>query len=104
MYRVGLETILGFTKRGDTLAITPRAPRDWPEFTIEYCFGRSLYAIVVRDPGTVGRGVAEVSVDGRLLDAPVIPLIDDGARHEVVVRARAGAATDATVELNDRRT
>src|ERR1041385_4914502 len=30
MYRVGLEAILGFTKRGDTLRIEPCVPRDWP--------------------------------------------------------------------------
>ena len=33
MYRVGLEAILGFTKRGDTLPIDPRVPAAWPEFT-----------------------------------------------------------------------
>jgi hypothetical protein len=43
-----------------------------------------------------------VSVDGRVLDGPVIPLVDDGARHEVVVRVRAGA--DATAQLTDSGT
>jgi cyclic beta-1,2-glucan synthetase len=103
MYRIALETILGFTKRGDTLTISPCVPRDWPEFTIEYRFGRSCYVIVVRDPGGAARGAAEVSLDGRALDAPVIPLVDDGARHEVLVRARADATAGARVELLDRR-
>ena len=33
-------------KRGDTLFIEPRAPAAWPEFSIEYRYGGSLYAIV----------------------------------------------------------
>jgi cyclic beta-1,2-glucan synthetase len=89
MYRVALEALLGFTKRGDTLAINPCVPRDWPEFTIEYRYGRSLYAILVRNPGGAAGGVTEVSVDGRRLDGRVIALVDDGARHEVVVRVGA---------------
>jgi cyclic beta-1,2-glucan synthetase len=88
-YRVALEAILGFTKRGATLTIDPCAPRDWPEFTIEYRYGRSLYAILVRNPGGAAGGVTEVSVDGRRLDGRVIALVDDGARHEVVVRVGA---------------
>ncbi len=94
MYRVGLEVLLGFTKRGDTLEVRPRVPADWPELTIEYRFGKSTYVIVVREPGSSGRDV-EVSLDERVLDTPVIPLVDDGARHEVRIRAasRAGSGT-----------
>jgi cyclic beta-1,2-glucan synthetase len=100
MYRVGLEAILGFTKRGDTLTIAPRVPRHWPEFTIEYRFGRSLYVIAVRDPRRVGvaGAAAEVTVDGRTLDTPVIQLLDDGARHDVVVAVRSGAVVGAAVD------
>ena len=93
MYRVGLEAILGFTKRGDTLTIEPCVPRSWPEFAIDYRFGKSLYAITVRAPGEESRAVTEVQVDGRTLDAAVIPLVDDGARHEVLVLGRTPAPT-----------
>ncbi|MGH7475834.1 MAG: GH36-type glycosyl hydrolase domain-containing protein [Longimicrobiales bacterium] len=92
LYRIGLEAILGFTKRGDTLTMSPCVPRDWPEFTIEYRFGESRYHITVTQPGRAHLGVAEVSVDGRVLDSPVIRLVDDGGRHEVVVRAGTGTA------------
>ncbi|MEX2584088.1 MAG: glucoamylase family protein [Gemmatimonadota bacterium] len=89
MYRVGLEGILGFTKRGDTLTIDPRIPRAWPEFAIEYRFGESRYSITVRAAGEEVRDVTEVRVDGRTLDDPVIPLVDDGARHTVLVLVRS---------------
>ncbi|HEX2091469.1 MAG TPA: hypothetical protein VHG28_03665, partial [Longimicrobiaceae bacterium] len=87
-YRVGLEAILGFTKRGDTLLVEPCVPAAWPEFSIEYRFGGALYAITVHDPGGIRGGEAEVSLDGRILEGATIPLVDDGARHEVLVRPR----------------
>ncbi|MEO9034897.1 MAG: hypothetical protein ABI442_05275, partial [Gemmatimonadaceae bacterium] len=37
-YRVAVETILGFTKRGTPLTIDPRVPRAWPEFRIDYLY------------------------------------------------------------------
>jgi cyclic beta-1,2-glucan synthetase len=86
MYRVGLEAILGFTRRGDTLRIEPCVPDHWPEFTIEYRFGAAVYAIRVLEPGALRHTAGEVLVDGRLLERAEIPLRDDGARHEVVVR------------------
>jgi cyclic beta-1,2-glucan synthetase len=86
MYRLGLETILGFTKRGATLVIDPRVPTSWPELTIEYRYGGSLYTIAVHDPGALRGNEAEVTLDGRRLETASIPLVDDGARHTVTVR------------------
>jgi cyclic beta-1,2-glucan synthetase len=86
MYRVGLEAILGFTRRGDLLHIEPRVPDSWPEFSIDYRFGKATYAITVHEPGAIRGPDVNVSVDGRALDGPAIPLVDDGTRHVVVVR------------------
>ncbi|HJU90283.1 MAG TPA: glucoamylase family protein [Gemmatimonadaceae bacterium] len=94
MYRVGLEGILGFTRRGEQLTIRPRVPRQWPEFTIEYRFGRSLYVCVVQQPGELRDGEVEVCIDGQELDGGVIMLVDDGARHDVVVRPRSGVTSE----------
>jgi len=90
MYRVGVEAILGFQKRGDTLFIEPSAPATWPEYTIEYRHGRSVYQIQVLSPAAVQRDGAEVTLDGRPLDHPGIPLVDDGKRHIVTVAGRRG--------------
>jgi cellobiose phosphorylase len=89
MYRVGLESILGFTKRGNALRIDPRVPADWPEFSIEYRFGKAVYAITVRNPHELVAMEPEITMDGVVLDGENIPLIDDDARHEVVWRKRA---------------
>jgi cyclic beta-1,2-glucan synthetase len=82
MYRVGLEAILGFDKRGDTLHITPAVPTTWPTFTIEYRHGKSLYVIEV-SPSTTGH--ARVWLDGDELAGGGIPLNDERARRQVVV-------------------
>jgi cyclic beta-1,2-glucan synthetase len=86
MYRVGLEAILGFTKRGDRLTIEPSVPAAWPEFTVEYQHGRSRYVIVVREPGRLRSGRCELTLDGKVIDGNELPLIDDGASHSVVIR------------------
>jgi cyclic beta-1,2-glucan synthetase len=91
MYRVGLETILGFTKRGDTLRIEPRVPKDWKEYAIEYRHGASVYAIAVRSAGA-SAGPPRVTVDGRALDGVEIALVDDGRRHEVIVTHSSSAS------------
>ena len=87
MYRVALEDILGFTRRGDRLAIRPRVPALWPELTLEYRFGTSLYSIRVLNPGTLDVARTQVSVDGRTLPDEWILLADDGRPHDVLVQS-----------------
>ncbi|HET8769937.1 MAG TPA: hypothetical protein VFM71_03035, partial [Gemmatimonadaceae bacterium] len=88
MYRVGVESLVGLVKRGDTLRIEPNVPESWPEMQVEYRVGKAIYAITVHEPGRVRGAGSEVMIDGRALHDGVIPLTDDGARHEVVVRPR----------------
>ena len=89
MYRVGLEGILGFHKRGETLAIEPTIPRAWKEYSIEYRHASSVYEITVKNPDGVMRGRSEVVVDGKACADGLIRLADDGARHRVEVTLRA---------------
>ena len=85
LYRVGLESILGFTKRGDVVSFEPAVPSHWKEFSIRYRHGRSSYDIRVSEPSRVKRTSAKVILDGRLLDGPTLRLIDDGENHNVVI-------------------
>ena len=85
LYRVGLEAILGFTKRGESLVIDPCVPSGWKEFSIEYRYRSSVYVIRVLNPSGVSRGIESVIVDGVAVDGS-IPLIDDGVTHRVDVR------------------
>ncbi len=96
MYRVGLEAILGFDRRGNVLRIEPRVPAAWPELTIDYRFGSARYTIVVEEPGRFAADTrAEVTLDGRVLDGPDIPLVDDGMDHQVLVRLPAPGSRTA---------
>lgn len=88
MYRVGLEALLGFTRRGDRLTIVPRVPAAWRSFEIDYRHGTSNYAIVVHQPGRLGLENAVVTLDGKRAEGATITLVDDGERHEVVIRPR----------------
>jgi cyclic beta-1,2-glucan synthetase len=89
MYRVGLESILGFTKEGDRLRLDPRVPAAWPEFRLEYRHGSSVYEVVVERPAAARAGAQEILIDGREVDGEWIDLVDDGARHLVGIRPRA---------------
>jgi cyclic beta-1,2-glucan synthetase len=86
LYRAGLESILGFRKRGAALQLDPCIPRHWERFEVRYRHGRSLYRIRVENPKGVCRGIARVQLDGAPLEAAApIPLSDDGREHRVEV-------------------
>jgi cyclic beta-1,2-glucan synthetase len=86
MYRVGLEAILGFTKRGESFSLDPRCPARWPEFGISYRHGQTVYEIVVEQPHAARKGNQVVMLDGLILTGESVPLADDGATHRVVLR------------------
>lgn len=90
LYRVGIEAILGFSLRGETLSMDPCIPSEWKQFTLEYRYGRTVYAIEVRNPDGVERGVISTSVNGTAINGPVT-LVDDGHRRNVVVTLGPGA-------------
>ncbi len=96
MYRVGLENILGFTKRGDVLTFEPVVPAGWPEFALVYRYRGTEYHITVTDPGSVGAGRGVVVLDGRQLERAEIPLVDDGTRHSVTIAPPPGISAVAT--------
>jgi cyclic beta-1,2-glucan synthetase len=85
MYRVGLETLLGLARHGDTFAVDPCIPCSWPGFEVRWRHGRTTYVITVENPGRRGRGPSAARLDGEAVDARAIPLVDDGGTHDVRV-------------------
>jgi cyclic beta-1,2-glucan synthetase len=88
LYRVALESVLGFQRQGDSLVINPCIPRAWPGFDIAYRHGSSRYKIVVENPLGVCRGILSLKFDGKVLSvSPVAraPLLDDGQDHIVEI-------------------
>lgn len=86
LYRVGIESILGFRFRGMTLTVNPCIPRHWPGFSVEFRYHSAVYKIRVENPSSVTHGVALTRIDGRLFaNLATIPLADDHAQHNVLV-------------------
>jgi cyclic beta-1,2-glucan synthetase len=87
MYRVGLESILGFRLQGATLLIDPCVPKSWPGFEIAFRYRSGRYDIVVENPNGVSHGVIRAELDGVTLPGPQarVTLADDGAIHRVLV-------------------
>ncbi len=85
LYRAGLEALLGFHLRGDSLRIEPCIPRRWPGFELDYLHrGRSRYEVRVENPHGACGGVAQVELDGHPLPAgEAVPLVDDGRTHRL---------------------
>ena len=91
MYRTALEAILGFQQRGELLFIEPCIPASWKEFTMEYRFRSSTYAIKVENPNGVERGITQLTVDGKAAENG-IPLTDDGKTHNVTALLRPSSS------------
>jgi cyclic beta-1,2-glucan synthetase len=83
LYRVAVETLLGFTRRGDRLTFDPHIPRDWPGFELDYRHGSALYRCRIENPGRVEHGVAEVWLDGERTLDKVVVISEDGREHAV---------------------
>jgi cellobiose phosphorylase len=89
MYRLIVESLLGLrlgtSADGAQLALAPCLPDDWPGYSLEYRYGRSMYQIeIVRvAPHT---DLIEVRVDGVVQAGRSVPLKDDGRTHRVEMR------------------
>ena len=87
MYRAGIEWLLGFRLRGALLFVDPCIPRTWSGFSITFRYHASRYEVRVENPHGVTRGVSRVEIDGVQAEAgqAALPLVDDGATHQVRV-------------------
>ena len=85
MYRAGIEYLLGFRLHGDHFLIDPCIPRAWQGFSLRYRRGTTRYLVRVDNPHGVSRGIAKLELDGRSLEPPRVPVVDDGATHDVRV-------------------
>ncbi len=92
MYRVGVETLLGFTKVGTTLRIQPCVPASWPDYRITYRFGTAHYLIDVREPHALSSRGTKVTLDGVTISGGTIELIDDGRQHSMIVEPVGGTS------------
>ena len=71
----------------------PVHPASWPAFSIAWRLGSTRYAIEVENPARRSRGVVTAVLDGVSVDPCAIPVVDDGATHEVKIVLGERAAT-----------
>jgi cellobiose phosphorylase len=89
MYRLVLESLLGITKEGERLKIAPCIPKSWTTYSVDYTFGSTHYHIVVKQiQRDEKQPKVTMTLDGKVLPPPYVPLLDDQTDHEVVLTFR----------------
>jgi cyclic beta-1,2-glucan synthetase len=96
MYRIGVEGLLGLTRRGEMLDVAPCVPPSWREFSVTYRYGRSELSLTFQNPRGVATGVTRIELDERVLDGASISLVDDGLKHRAVVTLGAAHESEST--------
>ena len=87
MYQLLVDKVLGLTRRGDTLLLTPLFPPDWSEYTVHYRYQSTFYHIRVVKAGVETWNIRRLTIDGVEQTPPRIPLVDDRREHAVQVEA-----------------
>ncbi len=79
-WRLLVESLIGLTRKGNTLQLEPFLPEGWPQLILRYQHGGSEYKIrVIRGK----KDEHSIHLDGVLLPDGIIPLSDDGLAHQV---------------------
>jgi cellobiose phosphorylase len=87
MYRLVTETLLGLSREGSQLRLTPRLPKAWPGLTLHYRHHRTQYHLVISRHGEgAATDAIEIILDGQRLEGATIPLSDDARDHTAEVK------------------
>jgi cellobiose phosphorylase len=85
MYRLMLESIIGISREGTSLRISPFIPRDWKDIAIQYRYHETTYHITIIQLET-DDGERIMDVDGIEFPGDTVPLVNDHEEHWVKVR------------------
>ena len=83
MYRLILESLSGFERRGNKLRMNPLLRPNGADFDIDYRFGATTYSIACREAESPD--AASVILDGAHVENNTLSLVDDGNAHSVLV-------------------
>ena len=100
IFRAGIEYILGLKKEEDRLFIDPCIPGKWTEYKIKYRHLDTTYAITVKNPCGMNRGVKEVWVDGEKCEGGSFKLHNDARVHQVEVVMGETVAVDSALAFS----
>jgi cellobiose phosphorylase len=85
MYQAGTQYILGVRPTYSGLLVDPCIPPAWESFMVQRTLRGAHYAIEVRNPQHVSKGVVSVELDGQPIPGFIIPYCQDGGTHSVLV-------------------
>ena len=67
-YMAGIEYILGFKIKNNTIKINPCIPKDWKEYEIKYRYENAIYNIKIKNPEGKNKGVTKILVNGKEIE------------------------------------
>jgi len=85
VYQAAIRWLLGMRRKGSTISVSPCIPAIWPQYSVDWTIGRTRYRFTVMNPEQRSCGIASALLDGEPVDADAVPLVDDGAEHEVTI-------------------
>jgi len=77
--------ILGIRPTYNGLLVNPCISPEWKGFTVTRQFRGATYVIEVKNPHGAMKGLASLTVDGKIIEGDIIPLIEKGASCKVEV-------------------
>ncbi|MBN1130308.1 MAG: hypothetical protein JXA71_15050 [Chitinispirillaceae bacterium] len=77
-YQAATKHILGLRSAYNGLVIDPCIPSSWEGFSVERKFRGCLYRVSVKNPDHKNKGVASMTVNGRLQKGNLVPLGKEG--------------------------
>lgn len=77
--------ILGIQPTYKGLRIEPCITPEWKGFAVTRKFRGATYLIEVKNPNGAMKGVASLTVDGKLIEGNIIPLMPEGRTYKVEV-------------------
>ena len=83
MYRLLIETLLGFSRVGNELHLAPRLPGTWPACTVHYRYQQTVYHVHITRERTGPSAAIRLLLDGQELAGTSIQLQDDQRDHAV---------------------
>lgn len=85
IYQAAIKYILGIQPTYEGLLIDPCIPKAWKGFKITKIFRNATYEIEVINPNSINRGVKQIVVDDVFVDGQLIPILEEGKKHQIKV-------------------
>jgi cellobiose phosphorylase len=92
MLMVVYEWLLGVRPTFDGLVIDPVIPASWRGYHVRRPWRGAAYEVEVENPDGVECGVVDLTLDGRRIAGNTLPILGDGAVHQVRCRLGPGGS------------